>query len=97
MKFLILKCFFGTDLFFCKFVDEVNRNIRTEKNEQLNECELMLDVAVDWKVMSDILSDINGLDNIFRVDCLLLLLFPFAMKYIFVEEILCLEKDGRFY
>ncbi|CAC5410108.1 unnamed protein product [Mytilus coruscus] len=63
------------------------------KVEQLNDGEFMLDLDVDGMDASDILSAINGLVDMFSVECLLL--SPFGIKYIFVEELFGFEQDGH--
>jgi hypothetical protein len=91
--FRILNCFFGTVFVFTGIGDDVMIGISVLKVEQLNDGEFMLDPDVDWMDASDILSAISGLVDMFSVECLLL--SPFGIKYILVEELFGVEQDGH--
>ena len=91
--FNILNCFLVAGLVLSGFGDDVIIGISVLKDVVLNDGELMLESDVDGIDASDILSIINGLVDIFCIECLLS--SPFGIKYIFVEELFGCSKMGK--
>lgn len=91
--FNILNCFLVAGLVLVGFGDDVMIGISVLEDVVLNDGELMLEPDVDGIDASDILYTIDGLVDIFCIECLLS--SPFGIKYILVEELFGLQQDGQ--